>query len=85
MTSVRIFGFHGLTDMPAEFKNAMDYTLTGLKNNFCFHYDILFVSKGSGEDHSKLVTEKSVLKNLMQINFVYIYQRATSLNQRFHG
>ena len=25
-------GFYGLTDMPAEFQKAMDYTLIGLKN-----------------------------------------------------
>ena len=29
-------GFYGLTDMPAEFQKAMDYTLIGLKNTFCF-------------------------------------------------
>ena len=27
-------GFYGLTDMPAEFQKAMDYTLIGLKNSF---------------------------------------------------
>ena len=29
-------GFYGLTDMPAEFQKAMDYTLIGLKNTYCF-------------------------------------------------
>ena len=33
-------GFYGLTDMPAEFQKAMDYTLIGLKNTFCFLDDI---------------------------------------------
>ena len=29
-------GFYGLTDMPAEFQKAMDYTLIGLQNTYCF-------------------------------------------------
>ena len=29
-------GFYGLTDMPAEFQKAMDYTLIRLKNTYCF-------------------------------------------------
>ena len=33
-------GFYGLTDMPAEFQKAMDYTLIGLKNTYCFLVDI---------------------------------------------
>ena len=43
-------GFYGLTDMPAEFQKAMDYTLIGLKNTFCFLDDVLIVSKGSLEE-----------------------------------
>ena len=50
-------GFFGLTDMPAEFQKAMDYTLIGLKNTFCFLDDILIVSKGSEEDHFTLVID----------------------------
>ena len=50
-------GFYGLTDMPAEFQKAMDYTLIGLKNTFCFLDDILIASKGSEEDHFKLVLD----------------------------
>ena len=42
-------GFYGLTDMPAEFQKAMDYTLVGLTNTYCFLDDILIVSKGSKE------------------------------------
>ena len=49
--------FYGLTDMPDEFQKAMDYTLIGLKNTFCFLDDILIVSKGSEEDHFKLVLD----------------------------
>ena len=36
-------GFYGLTDMPAEFQKAMDYTLIGLKNTYCFLDDNLIV------------------------------------------
>ena len=50
-------GFYGLTDVPAEFQKAMDYTLIGLKNTICFLDDILIVSKGSEENHFKLVTD----------------------------
>ena len=48
-------GFYGLTDMPAEFQKAIDYTLIGLKNTICFLEDKLIVSKGSKEDHFNLV------------------------------
>ena len=48
-------GFYGLTDMPAEFQKAMDYTLVGLTNTFCFLDDIIVVSKGSRESHLKYV------------------------------
>ena len=50
-------GFYGLTDMPAEFQKAMDYTLIGLTNTFCFLDDILIVSKGSEDDHFQLVLD----------------------------
>ena len=50
-------GFCGLTDMPAEFQKAMDYTLMDLKSTFCFLDDILIVSKGSEEDHFQLVVD----------------------------
>ena len=48
-------GFYGLTDMPAEFQKAMDYTLIGLENTYCFLDDILIVSKGSLNDHKSYV------------------------------
>ena len=48
-------GFYGLTDMPAEFQKAMDYTLIGLKNTFCCSDNILIVSKCSEEYHFNLV------------------------------
>ena len=50
-------GFYCLTDMPAEFQKAMDYTLIGLKNTFCFLDDILIVRKGSEDDHFQLVLD----------------------------
>ena len=45
------FEFFGLTVMLAKFQKAMDYTVIELKNTYCFLDDILFVSKGSEEDH----------------------------------
>ena len=48
-------GFYGLTDMPAEFQKAMDYTLIGLQNRYCFLDDILIVSKGSLNEHTSYV------------------------------
>ena len=33
--------------MPAEFEKAMDYTLLGLENNYCFIEDIIIVSTES--------------------------------------
>ena len=50
-----ITGFYGLTDMPAALQKVMDYTLDGLKNTHCFLDDIIIVSRGSKEDHLKLV------------------------------
>ena len=47
--------FYGLTDMPAEFQKAMDYTLIGLQNTYCFLDDILIVSKGSLTEHKSFV------------------------------
>ena len=43
--------------MPAEFQNAVNYTLIGLKNTSCLPDDILIVSKSSEEGHFNLVTE----------------------------
>ena len=50
-----ITGFYGLTDMPAAFQKVMDYTLVGLQNTHCFLDDINIVSRGSKEEHLKLV------------------------------
>ena len=48
-------GFYGLTDIPAEFQKAMDYTLIGLSLTYCFLDDIIVVSKGTKESHLKYV------------------------------
>ena len=48
-------GFFGLADMPAEFQKTMDRTLNHAKNTFCFLDDILIVSKGSEQEHEKLI------------------------------
>ena len=48
-------GFYGLTDMPAEFQKAIDCTLAGLDNTFCFLDVILIVSRGGKEKHPDLV------------------------------
>ena len=48
-------GFYGLTDMPKEFQKAMDNTLQNTKGVICFLDDILIVSKGSIENHNKIV------------------------------
>ena len=48
-------GFYGLTDMPAELQKAIDCTLAGLDNTFCFLDDILIVSRGRIEKHLDLV------------------------------
>ena len=50
-----ITGFYGLTNMPAAFQKAMDYTLVGIQNTYCFLDDIIVVSRGSKEEHLKLV------------------------------
>ena len=60
-TYLFITGFYGLTDKPAEFQKAMDLTLVGLNNTYCFLDDIIVVSRGSKEDHLKLSI--NVLKN----------------------
>ena len=48
-------GFYGLTDMPAEFQKAIDCTLAGLNNTFCFLDDILILSRGGIEKQLDLV------------------------------
>ena len=59
-------GYYCLTDMPAEFQKAMDYTLIGLQNTYCFLDDIVIVSTGSEADHLAYVIK--CLKKLDEDN-----------------
>ena len=75
-------GFYGFTDMPAEFQKAMDYTLIGLENTYCFLDDILIVSKGSLIDHKNYVMkclqrldDKNLRINLPKCHFGIIYHK----------
>ena len=69
-------GFYGLTDMPAEFQKAMDFTLIGLKNTYCFLDDFLIVSNRSLEEHKscvmnclKCLDDEKLRKNLPKCHF----------------
>ena len=62
--------------MLAEFQKAMDYTLIGLQNIYCFLDDIIIVSTGSGTDHLAYVTnclkkldDKNLRINLQECHF----------------
>ena len=59
--------FYGPTDMPAEFKKALDYAPIGLKTTYLFLDDIVIVSKGSEEEHKQYV-----LNCLWRLNDEYI-------------
>ena len=66
-------GFYGLTDMPAEFQKAMDYTLVGLQNTYCFPDNKIIVSTGSESDHLSYVTK--FVKKLDEDNLGIILQK----------
>ena len=57
--------------MPAEFQKAMDYTLIGLQNTYCFLDDILIVSKGSLNEHKSYVMKclQRIDDENLRINF----------------
>ena len=74
-------GFYGLTDMPAEFQKAMDYTLIGFKNTYCFLDNILSVSKGSDEDQFQLVLD--CLKKLNASNLRINLPKCHFAKQKF--
>ena len=48
----------------------MNYTLNGLKSTYCFHNDILIVSKGSEAEHKQYVLKclkmMKILKSIFQ-------------------
>ena len=67
--------FYALTDMPAEFQKAMDYTLTGLQNIYCFLDDIIIVSTCTESDHLAHVTK--CLKKLDEENLRIILQKCS--------
>ena len=52
--------------MSAEIQKAIDYTLIGLKNTYCFLDDNLIVSKRSEDEHKQYVLNclKRLDKNL---------------------
>ena len=56
--------------MRAEFQKAMDYTLVGLHNTYCFLDDILIVSTGTETDHLAYVTKclKKLDENNLRVN-----------------
>ena len=69
-------GYYGLTDMPAEFQKAMDYTLIGLQHTYCFLDEITIVSAGTETDHLayiikclKKLDEDKLKLNLQQRHF----------------
>ena len=59
-------GFYGLTDMPAEFRKAIDLTLTNCTNTYAYLDDILILFKGSTELHQQNL--KAVLERLDEEN-----------------
>ena len=69
-------GLYGLTDRPSDIQKAMDYTILGLKSNYCFLDDILIVSKGSVEEHKKCVFD--CLHRLDEENLSITFQKAFS-------
>ena len=46
-----INGFYGLTDMPSTFQKTIEKTLEGINSNFAFLDGILFITKGSLNEH----------------------------------
>ena len=69
-------GFYCLTDMPAELQKAIDCTLAGLDNTFCFLDDILIVSRSGIEKHLDLVRkclikldQENLPRNLAKCHF----------------
>ena len=81
-----ITGFYGLTDMPAAFQKVMDYTLVGLQNTHCFLDDIIIVSRGSKEEHLKLVYKclKKVDQDNLRINLSKCHFAKTEIEWSGH-
>ena len=64
--------------MPAKFHKAVNHNSICLQNTFCFPDDILIVSNGSKEDHSKLVVNLANLANLA-VNLPNTFQKKSVL------
>ena len=81
-----ITGFYGLTDMPAAFQKVMDYTLVGLQNTYCFLDDIIVVSRGSKEEHLKLVYKclKKLDEDNLRINILKCHFAKTEIEWLGH-
>ena len=62
--------FRGLNDMTAKFQKAMDYTIIGFRNTFCFFDDIILVGTASESDHINYVVKclKTPNENNLRIN-----------------
>ena len=58
-----INGFYGLTDMPATFQKAIDYTLNNINSAHAFLDDIIIITKGSLDNH-----EKQIMKVLSRLD-----------------
>ena len=72
--------------MPAAYQKVMDYTLVGLNNTHCFIDDSIIVSRGSKEDHLKLVYK--CLKNIddrnLRLNLPKCYFAKTQIEWLGH-
>ena len=60
-------GFYGLGDMPNDLQRVMDSTLGNIPFTNCYLDDILVASKGSFNDHKKIVYK--ILSTLDTYNF----------------
>ena len=73
-------GFYGLTDMPAEFQKAMDSTLIGLQNTYCFLDDIIIVITGTEADHLAYV-HKCLTLLKKSVKFTWTDEHTKHFNQ----
>ena len=80
-------GFYDLTDMPAEFQKAMEYTLIGLQNTYCFLDDIIIVSTGTEADHLAYVFKclKKLAEDNLRINLQKCHFAKTEIEWLGYG
>ena len=69
-----------LTDMPAEFRKLVDFTVIGLDNTFCYLDNILIVSKGTYDNYMTLV--KNFPHGIVEENFRINLRKCHMLNQK---